>query len=91
MSNLKKRFEELGGVGGVNDIADFFEVTRGEVRDWAATNDLPKVGNSYAFVIQHALDFEADLDADACDPGDPDDDDEDEDEEPEEGDRCDDD
>jgi hypothetical protein len=90
MSTLKKRFEELGGVASVPDVAEHFGVTDREVRDWASDNCLPRVGNNFAFTLEHAEDFAADLDADE-DPCDPDEPDDDEDGEPEEGDGHDDD
>ena len=61
MDDLESLFEELGGVAGVPDMAQHFDVTEREVRDWAAENDLPRVGNSFAFTLDHAEALAADL------------------------------
>lgn len=84
--------QEQGGVAGVRDLADYFEVSEARVRDFAYDNDVPKIGNTIVFQTEDAEALEADLaeeeeadddlgaeeDGDEPEDDEPDDDDDDE-------------
>jgi hypothetical protein len=77
--------EKQGGVAGVRDLANFFEVSEAVVRDFAYENDVAKVGNALVFQLDDAEALEEELAAEAEDDLDCEEDDEpqDEDDEPE--------
>jgi hypothetical protein len=70
---------------GTAEVADEAEVSQQEARDWAADNDVQRVGNVFVWTPEDVDDFIADLDEDADEDddedGDEDDGDADEDDE----------
>lgn len=51
---LKDLFERLGGVATVPDVAKHLGVPQASVRQWAEANRVPRCGNNYAFMLDHA-------------------------------------
>jgi len=58
---LEQFVEEAGGVVSVPDLAGFLGIDEQPVRDWAESNGVPRVGNSYAFLVDAALELAEDL------------------------------
>jgi len=67
--SIRKWMEGRGGVAGIPDLADEFDVSRGFLRNWAVENDVAMVGNAFIFVTEDAEAVEADI-ADVDDEGD---------------------
>jgi hypothetical protein len=64
MATLKCFLDDLGGVAGVGDMADFLQVSERQVRAWADANGAPRVGNSFAFTLKQAQVLADDVAAD---------------------------
>jgi hypothetical protein len=72
---LAELLDELGGIAGADDLADFFEVTPAWIRKWAKDNVVPRVGNSFAFDLRRAVELGEAIDEAFADDDDAEDDD----------------
>lgn len=62
MKKIDELMEECDGVAGTSDVADRFGVADRDVQAWAARNNVPRIGNGFAFASSHVEAFVEDLD-----------------------------
>lgn len=67
MNALRNWVRDRGGAVSAPDLADELGVSRARTRDWAATNDVPRIGQNYAFTLEHAEAFAEEIDLDRVD------------------------
>ena len=70
--DIKKFFATNGGVASVNEVAVLLDSDESAVRQWARENEVKRVGSTFVFTVEAALDCAQDLEEDEEDEEDED-------------------